>query len=175
MRVGVVHAAGNAVAISLYGASLAARGPRLSRALRLGGLAAVSVSGLLGGHISFRLAGGANHAEDVPHVLAPGWHYLMVAADLPEGKPVRQVVGEVPVVAVRDGGSVRVLADRCSHMSGSLAEGELADGCLTCPWHGSIFRVADGSVARGPATAPQPSFEVREVGGAIQVCLPGAG
>ncbi|HEY2284547.1 MAG TPA: Rieske (2Fe-2S) protein [Streptosporangiaceae bacterium] len=175
MRVGVVHAAGNAVAISLYGASLAARGPRLSRALRLGGLAAVSASGLLGGHISFRLAGGANHAEDVPHVLAPGWHYLMVAADLPEGKPVRQVVGEVPVVAVRDGGSVRVLADRCSHMSGSLAEGELADGCLTCPWHGSIFRVADGSVARGPATAPQPSFEVREVGGAIQVCLPGAG
>jgi nitrite reductase/ring-hydroxylating ferredoxin subunit len=175
MRVGVVHAAGNAVAISLYGASLAARGPRLSRALRLGGLAAVSASGLLGGHISFRLAGGANHAEDVPHVLAPGWHYLMVAADLPDGKPVRQFVGEVPVVAIRDAGSVRVLADRCSHMSGSLAEGELSDGCLTCPWHGSIFRVADGSVARGPATAPQPSFEVREVGGAIQVCLPGAG
>jgi len=26
----------------------------------------------------------------------------------------------------------------------------------------------------GPATAPQPAFEVREVGGAIQVCLPGA-
>jgi nitrite reductase/ring-hydroxylating ferredoxin subunit len=175
MRVGVVHAAGNAVAISLYGASLAARGPRLSRALRLGGLAAVSASGLLGGHISFRLAGGANHAEDVPHVLTPGWHYLMVAADLPDGKPVRQFVGEVPVVAVRDAGSVRVLADRCSHMSGSLAEGELSDGCLTCPWHGSIFRVTDGSVARGPATAPQPSFEVREVGGAIQVCLPGAG
>jgi uncharacterized membrane protein len=27
----------------------------------------------------------------------------------------------------------------------------------------------------GPATAPQPAFEVREVGGAIQICLPGAG
>jgi nitrite reductase/ring-hydroxylating ferredoxin subunit len=90
------------------------------------------------------------------------------------------LLGEVPVVAVRAGGEVHVLADRCSHMSGPLSEGELsdgefADGCLTCPWHGSVFRIADGSVARGPATAPQPAFEAREAGGAIQVCLPGAG
>ncbi|MBV9204888.1 MAG: Rieske (2Fe-2S) protein [Actinobacteria bacterium] len=175
MRVGVVHAAGNTAALGFYGASLLARGPALSRALRLAGLAAVSVSGLLGGHISFHLAGGANHAEAVPHLVPPGWHHLMVAADLPEGKPVRQMLGEVPVVAIRSGGTVHVLADRCSHMSGPLSDGELADGCLTCPWHGSVFRVADGSVARGPATAPQPAFQTREVGGAIQVCLPGAG
>jgi nitrite reductase/ring-hydroxylating ferredoxin subunit/uncharacterized membrane protein len=175
MRVGVIHAAGNVAALGLYAASLAQRGPRAGRLLRLAGLAAVSVSGLLGGHISFHLAGGANHAEEVPHLVEPGWQYLMLASDLPEGKPVRQLLGEVPVVAVRAGGTVRVLADRCSHMSGPLSEGELADGCLTCPWHGSVFRIADGSVARGPATAPQPSFETREVGGAIQVCLPGAG
>ena len=152
-----------------------ARGRRPGRLLRLAGLAAAWASGLLGGHISFRLAGGANHAEDVPHLVEPGWHDLMRRADLPEGKPVRQVVGEVPVVAVRSDGEVHVLADRCSHMSGPLSDGELADGCLTCPWHGSVFRLADGSVARGPATAPQPAFEVREAGGAIQVCLPGAG
>ena len=175
MRVGIVHAAGNVVALGLYGASLASRDRRLSRALRLAGLAAVSASGLLGGHISFRLAGGANHAEEVPHLVKPGWQYLMTAADLPEGKPVHQMLGEVPVVAIRTNGAVRVLADRCSHMSGPLSGGELADGCLTCPWHGSVFRIADGSVARGPATAPQPAFEAREAGGAIQVCLPGAG
>jgi nitrite reductase/ring-hydroxylating ferredoxin subunit/uncharacterized membrane protein len=175
LRVGVVHAAANIVAMSLYGASLLARGPRLGPALRLAGLGSVAVSGLAGGHISFRLAGGANHAEPVPHLVEPGWHHLMRSADLPEGKPVRELLGEVPVVAVREGGSVYVLADRCSHMSGPLSGGELADGCLTCPWHGSVFRVADGSVARGPATAPQPAFRAREVGGAIQVCLPGAG
>jgi|SRR5579862_6597898 len=175
MRVGVVHAAGNAVAAGLYGASLISRGPRAGRLLRLAGLAAVSASGLLGGHIAFRLAGGANHAEEVPHLVEPGWQHLMVAADLPEGKLIRQLLGEVPVVAIRTNGAVRVLADRCSHMSGPLSDGELANGCLTCPWHGSAFRVADGAVARGPATAPQPAFETREVGGAIQVCLPGAG
>jgi nitrite reductase/ring-hydroxylating ferredoxin subunit/uncharacterized membrane protein len=175
MRVGVVHAAGTIAAAALYGTSLIARGPRAGRLLRLAGLAAVSASGLLGGHISFRLAGGANHAEEVAHLVKPGWQHLMVAADLPEGKVVRQMLGEVPVAAVRLNGAVHVLADRCSHMSGPLSDGDLADGCLTCPWHGSMFRLTDGSVARGPATAPQPAFEVREAGGAIQVCLPGAG
>ena len=175
MRVGVVHAAGNIVASSLYGASLLSRGPRLSRVLRLAGLAAVSAGGLLGGHIAFRLAGGANHAEEVPHLVKPGWHHLMTSDDLPEGTPVHHVLGEVPVVAIRSGGTVHVLADRCSHMSGPLSDGKLADGCLTCPWHGSVFRIVDGSVVHGPATAPQPAFQTREVGGAIQVCLPGAG
>ena len=175
MRVGVVHAAANLAAMSVYGASLLARGPRLGPALRLAGLACVAVSGLAGGHISFRLAGGANHTEPVPHLVEPGWHHLMRSDELPEGKPVREMLGEVPVVAVRAGGTVYVLADRCSHMSGPLSGGELAGGCLTCPWHGSVFRLADGSVARGPATAPQPAFQAREVGGAIQVCLPGAG
>jgi nitrite reductase/ring-hydroxylating ferredoxin subunit len=175
MRVGVVHAVGNALAIGLYGASLAARRPRSRRLLRLGGLAMASGAGLLGGHIAFRLAGGANHAEGVPHLTQPGWQDLMQAQDLPEGQPVRQMLGEVPVVAVRVNGVASVLADRCSHMSGPLSDGDLDGGCLTCPWHGSVFRVADGSVARGPATAPQPSFEVREAGGVLQVRLPGAG
>ncbi|HEX4063624.1 MAG TPA: Rieske (2Fe-2S) protein [Streptosporangiaceae bacterium] len=175
MRVGVVHAAGNALAAGAYGASLLCRDPGAARRLRLAGLAAVGGSGLLGAHISFHLAGGANHAEDVPHLVEPGWHYLMRGDDLPEGEPVRVMLGEVPVVAVRTDGGVHVLAGRCSHMTGPLSDGELADGCLTCPWHGSQFRLRDGSVARGPATAPQPSFLTREVGGAIQVCLPGAG
>jgi nitrite reductase/ring-hydroxylating ferredoxin subunit len=180
MRVGVVHAAGNVLALGLYAASLAAPGSRRARWLRLGGMATATAAAYLGGHLAYRLAGGVNHAEDVPHLIEPGWHYLMRSADLPEGKPVRQAVGEVPVVAVRSGGQVHVLADRCNHMSGPLSEGELSggdlqDGCLTCPWHGSTFRLADGSVAHGPATAPQPSFEVREAGGALQVMLPGAG
>jgi nitrite reductase/ring-hydroxylating ferredoxin subunit len=68
-----------------------------------------------------------------------------------------------------------VLADRCSHLSGPPSDGDYHDGCLTWPWHGSTFRVADGSVARGPATAPQPVFRSRVSDAIIQVCLPGAG
>jgi nitrite reductase/ring-hydroxylating ferredoxin subunit len=175
MRVGVVHALANTTAIGLYGSSLLSGSPRVSRLLRLTGLAALGAASFLGGHLSFRLASGANHAEAVPHLVKPGWHHLMTDTDLPEGQPVRQMVGEVPVVAVRAGGEVHVLADRCSHLSGPLSDGDLADGCLTCPWHGSTFRITDGSVARGPATAPQPVFQSRVADGAIQVRLPGAG
>ena len=66
-------------------------------------------------------------------------------------------------------------ADKCAHMSGPLSDGEIADGCVTCPWHGSAFRLGDGTVARGPATADQPVFGTRIRDGMIQVCLPGAG
>lgn len=175
MRVGVVHAIANAAAIGLYSTSLIARAPRTGRVLRFAGLAAVSAGGLLGGHISFRLAGGANHAEPVPHLIEPGWHDLMAAADLSDGRPVRRMLGEVPVVILRQGRGMHALAERCSHMSGPLSDSDLADGCLTCPWHGSKFRISDGSVARGPATAPQPVFRTRVRDGVIQVLLPDAG
>ena len=175
MRVGVIHALANAVAVACYGGSLLTRSRRASHGLRLGGLAALGAGGLLGGHLSFRLAGGANHAEAVPHLIEPGWQPLMAAKDLPDGKPVRLLLGEVPVLVVRDGSQVHVLADRCSHMSGPLSDGDLGDGCVTCPWHGSIFRLSDGKVIQGPATAPQPVFQSRVTDGTLQVRLPGAG
>jgi nitrite reductase/ring-hydroxylating ferredoxin subunit len=105
----------------------------------------------------------------------PGWHDLISAAELPDSRPVRKMLGEVPIVIVRQGEDIRALADRCSHMSGPLSDSDLENGCLRCPWHGSVFRISDGSVARGPATAPQPAFDVRVRDGILQVCLPGAG
>ena len=131
MRVGVVNAVGNAIAMGCYGCSLLTGSPWAGRLLRLGGLAALGVSGLLGGHISFRLAGGANHAEAVPHIVEPGWHNVMPAADLPDGRPVRKMLGETPIALVRSGSQLHALADRCSHMSGQLSESDLVDGCLT--------------------------------------------
>lgn len=175
MRVGTVHAMANTAAVALYAASLLARTRGRARVLRLAGLSAAGAGGYLGGHISFRLAGGANQAEPVPHLVPPGWHPLMPAAELADRRPARRMLGEVPVVAVRDGSRLHVLADRCSHLSGPLSEGSLENGCLTCPWHGSRFRIGDGSVARGPATAPQPAFMTRIRDGVIEVCLPDAG
>jgi nitrite reductase/ring-hydroxylating ferredoxin subunit len=187
MRTGVVHAAANTAAITLYTGSLLARARQrtgLGKALGYAGLAAVAVGGLLGGDISFRQAGGANHAEEVPHLVPPGWQDLLPLAELAQGEPAKVMLGEVPVFALRDGGQVHVLANKCSHMSGPLSEGDLSDGeltgdredrCITCPWHGSVFRISDGTVVHGPATADQPAFETRVQDGVVQVCLPGAG
>lgn len=175
MRVGVVHALVNLTATGLYGASLLAGTEPRRRALRYAGLAAVGTGGLLGGHISYRQAGGVNHAEAVPHLVEPGWHEIGALEEFPDGRPVRRMLGEVPLLVVRRGGGADVLADRCGHLSGPLSEGELSDGCVTCPWHGSVFRLSDGSVERGPATAPQPAFETEVRGAMLRVRLPGAG
>lgn len=173
MRVGVVHAAANTAAIALYAASAAI--PARGRALRLAGLAAAGAGGFLGGHLAYRQSAGANQAEPVPHLVEPGWHDLMPLDELDGRRPVKRMLGDVPVVVIRDGERVHVLADRCSHLSGPLSDGDYHDGYLSCPWHGSTFRVSDGTVARGPATAPQPNFRTRIAGGTLQACLPGAG
>lgn len=66
-RIGVVHAAANVSGITLYAASLVARlrGQAVAgRVLGFAGLTAVSVGGLLGGHLAYRQATGVNGVED---------------------------------------------------------------------------------------------------------------
>jgi nitrite reductase/ring-hydroxylating ferredoxin subunit len=46
-------------------------------------------------------------------------------------------------------------------VGGPLEEGTISDGCVICPWHGSTFRFADGSIVRGPASTPEPCYQTR--------------
>ncbi|MEU0068900.1 Rieske 2Fe-2S domain-containing protein [Streptomyces sp. NPDC006332] len=174
-RVGLAHALANTTAVGLYATSLVCRiKGRTARGRAFGflGLAAVGVGGMLGGHLAYRQASGANHAEEVPHVVTEGWHRIGGVADFPAGQPVRRSVNDVPVVVVREsGGTIHALADRCSHLAGPLSEGTVKDGCVQCPWHGSVFRLSDGWNVRGPATAPQPAFDTRIVDGHVEVRL----
>ncbi|THJ66767.1 (2Fe-2S)-binding protein [Arthrobacter echini] len=180
LRVGVVHAAANLVAVGLYSVSLVQRLRGGSgRLLAYSGLLAVSAGGFLGGHMAYRQAMGANHAEDVPHRVEPGWHSIGPLTDLPEGELEQRMLGEIPLVVFREGNEVSVLSGTCSHLSAPLIEGTISyddgDPCLTCPWHHSMFSVKNGEVLHGPATSPQPSFDTRVVAGNVEVSLPNAG
>jgi nitrite reductase/ring-hydroxylating ferredoxin subunit/uncharacterized membrane protein len=180
-RVGIVHAAANTVALGLYAASLVARrsGRRgAGRLWSLAGLGVLGFSGFLGGHLAFRQAAGANHGEAVPHLIPKGWQDLCALDDLAgDGVPQRKELNSVPLLVVRQGEKIDVLSDRCSHLSGPLHEGMVSDDgeCITCPWHGSTFKLEDGSVRRGPATSPQHAFDVRVRDGRLEVKLPGSG
>ncbi|MEU7641945.1 Rieske (2Fe-2S) protein [Streptomyces sp. NPDC039016] len=180
MRTGLVHAVSVVAAAGCYAGSWVQRGrghTARGKALSWAGLGVAAVGGLLGGHLAYRQAAGPNKAEPVPHLLEDHWYSIGRVQDFPVGEPVRRELGEVPVVVVRQvGDRVHVLADRCSHLSGPLSDGEVSDGCVVCPWHGSTFRLSDGSNVRGPATAPQPSFRVDvQSDGTVRVRLPGAG
>ena len=169
-RVGAVHAVANSTATAAYLASLMARRRgRRGRATLLGlaGLGAVSVGGWLGGHLTYRLAVGVDHTAFDEQ--AGEWTTVASAADLEDGKPRRVEAGGTALVLVREGGRLYALDATCSHEGGPLDEGELRAGCVVCPWHASEFRLDDGSVARGPASAPQPAYTVRQEGDQIQV------
>ncbi len=167
-RVGIVHALSNLTAAGLYTASLLLRldgKERTGRVLAFAGLSAASLGGYLGGHLAFRLAAGANHAESVSHLVPLGWHDLCALRDLPHGRPVARRLGYIDLFVLRFGDGVSVLADHCSHLAGPLHQGRVVvedgDPCVVCPWHGSVFRISDGAVVHGPATARQPAFQTR--------------
>jgi nitrite reductase/ring-hydroxylating ferredoxin subunit/uncharacterized membrane protein len=160
-RGGLVHAAANLTATALYGLSLRARrrGRRgAGLVFAAAGATAATFGGFLGGHLSFRRASGVNHAADAP--AANEWTALSVMGPLQRDKPTLAHLDGAPLAAVDDGVPAALFA-RCSHLGGPLQDGEVIDGCLRCPWHASTFRVTDGAVVHGPATAPQPAYELR--------------
>jgi nitrite reductase/ring-hydroxylating ferredoxin subunit len=124
-------------------------------------------SAWLGGHLSFGRGVGVNQTafEDFP----TAWTSVADEDQLEAGKPIRRSAGGYGVMLVRDRGKVHALADRCSHRGCSLAEGSVADGRITCACHGSTYELADGFLVKGPATAPQPSLEVRVREGRVEV------
>ncbi|MDX3309562.1 Rieske (2Fe-2S) protein [Streptomyces sp. NPDC054884] len=55
----------------------------------------------------------------------------------------------------------------CTHQGCTV--GTVADGVIRCPCHGSEFRIADGSVAGGPAPKPLPPEQITVAAGAIRL------
>ena len=171
-RVGLVHSAANTVTTAVYAASWLARrrgDEARGRGLALLGLVGLAVGGYLGGHLSYSQGVGVDrNADEPPEPTA--WTDAAAAADVAEGALVRVDVDGQQVVLARRGGRVLAIGAVCSHYGAPLEDGEVdGEGCLVCPWHGSRFRLEDGSVARGPAVSAQQSYEVREAGDRLQV------
>lgn len=170
-RVGLVHGLSNAAASALQATSWLARrrGHRgAGVVLSLLAFATTLTSAYLGGHLSFVRGIGVNRtAFQRPTKM---WTEVAADADIAEGALVRVMADDVPVLIVRQDGELHAISAVCSHAGGPLDEGTLDDdGCVTCPWHGSRFRIHDGSVERGPASVPEPDWDVRVEDGRILV------
>ncbi|EKV26640.1 Ferredoxin, 2Fe-2S [Caenispirillum salinarum AK4] len=130
-RVGIVHAAVNAMALGLFLGSLGLRRRgrrRAARSLSLLGFATVFGGGYLGGHLAYRRRVGTDHADRSPAPM--GFTPVLSSAALPENTPRRVEVDGVGVVLVRHDGRLSALSDRCSHFGGPCRRG----GCSTAGW-----------------------------------------
>ena len=168
-RIGLVHAAANSTALVCYAASWWARvRGRHGRGVALGlaGATAATVGGYLGGHLLQALGVGVDHTATA----RPPSEWTRVATpDEVTERPRRVLAGEAPVIVLRQRGAVVALDARCPHRGGPMEEGEVRDGCITCPWHGSVFRVDDGALVQGPSTVDLPVYECRVTSDEVEV------
>ncbi|MWA04095.1 Rieske 2Fe-2S domain-containing protein [Actinomadura sp. LD22] len=175
-RVGLVHAAANVMGLALYGASIAmrARGDRRAgKALGFAGYGVLGLSAYLGGHLAFAMGVNVNRTawQEGPQ----DWTPVLDEGELPDSEHRTVEADGVRIMLYRADREIYALNATCTHMGGPLDEGTIADGCVTCPWHDSTFRLSDGGIVRGPASSPEPRFEVRVQDGRIEVRVPPAG
>lgn len=178
-RVGLVHAASNVVALSLYAVSLSDRRRGRYGRGKLLAYAGLSVSGLgayLGGHLAYAMGAGMNQAAPDVQRLPEEWTAVGELSALPDGKPAVRTIDDVPILLYRNGDKVTAMVERCSHQTGPLGQGDVIgsgdDACVVCPWHGSTFRLRDGAAVQGPAAADQPLLRSRVNAGVVEVAQP---
>jgi nitrite reductase/ring-hydroxylating ferredoxin subunit len=160
----------NSAALCLYVSSAIARrsGRRgLGKTLGLAGFGLMSAGGFLGGHLTY--ADAVNVNKTAERTGPSKWTAVLDADGMSDGDRRTVEVGGVSLLLHRSEGTIHALDAVCSHMGGPLEKGKIENGCVICPWHGSTFRLADGTIVRGPATRPQPAYETRINEGRIEV------
>lgn len=172
-RLGALHATLNGAATGLYVMSwrLRARGSRkMGVTFSMAGLVVSMSSAWLGGDLAYELGVGVNRTAFFEPT--DEWIDVLDESALQTDVPMRVNANDEPVLLVRHDGQILAIAATCTHLGGPLDEGSVDGDAVTCPWHGSVFCLANGRVIHGPATIPAPSFDVRVENGRIAVKAP---
>ncbi|MFG0304624.1 MAG: ferric reductase-like transmembrane domain-containing protein [Phycisphaerales bacterium JB040] len=161
----LVYVAYSAVVLHVVAGALQDQSSPVLAALTLLGVAVV-----VGAHLA---AGLKERTQDgrLPAPPEDSWLDVGPVADLPLNKArVIGVKGAERIALVRHERGVSAVSNVCKHQGGPLGEGEVIDGCLTCPWHGYQYRPEDGR-SPPPYTERVPTYPVRVVRGNVQVHL----
>ena len=181
-RTGMLHGLIMVVATGMFAASIVLRLPGgiqgaelRTLAIELSGLGwiVMLVGAFFGGEMAYGYGTQVNRQAWSEHPTK--WQKLEIAAkDLEDRKPlVGKTKGGTEVFVAKIDDKIHAMGNKCTHAGGPLNEGKWVgkDRCeIQCPWHGSVFCAKDGGVKNGPATFPEPVFEVRvSDAGAIEV------
>ena len=101
-----------------------------------------------------------------PPAAAPsaGGTPLVKTADVPVGGGT-VIADRQTVVTQPTAGTFVAFDSTCTHQGCTV--NQVADGTIDCPCHGSKYRIADGSVANGPATRPLARRNATVANGAV--------
>ena len=93
------------------------------------------------------------------------------ATDLKEGSPLCVTTNGKRLALFKINGTVHAIDNTCAHAGGPLCEGSLKDDVVTCPWHGSQFKVDTGKAVGGPAKTGVATYRVEIRGTDVYVVL----
>jgi len=91
------------------------------------------------------------------------------ANELKPGKMKDVEAGGKSVLLVNLDGKYYTIGNVCTHRGCMLSDGVLKGDTVQCPCHGSVFNVKTGNVVQGPATEPEPAYQVKVESGQILV------
>jgi nitrite reductase/ring-hydroxylating ferredoxin subunit len=93
------------------------------------------------------------------------WTDAVGLLDLVDRRSVRVVIDGQAVLVLKADDQVFAIGNQCTHQGAGLDKGVIRIAgsvrTVTCPAHGSIFRLDDGRVMRPPATKPVPVYDVK--------------
>ncbi|GAA1520461.1 Rieske (2Fe-2S) protein [Streptomyces albidochromogenes] len=95
-----------------------------------------------------------------------GGRALAATSEIPVGGG-KIFADEKVVVTQPEEGTFKGFSAICTHQGCTV--GSVEDGTINCPCHGSKFRVADASVAAGPARTPLPPRQITVESGSIRL------
>ncbi len=101
--------------------------------------------------------------------IVPDFVRVASTGEIPEGKMRKVIVGSQQVLVANVKGKYYAIGNVCTHLGGPLDKGILEGHEVECPLHRSHFDVTNGQVKRGPATRPEPVYEVKTDNGSILV------
>jgi 3-phenylpropionate/trans-cinnamate dioxygenase ferredoxin subunit len=83
-------------------------------------------------------------------------------------------LGGEAVAVFNINGTVRAIANRCSHARASLSEGtvDAARCTVTCPWHEGVFSLETGQPLGGPPSLPVVVYRVKLEGDTVLIAPP---
>lgn len=118
-------------------------------------LFSVSALGVVGLHV-------AAWRADRLRTAMEDWVAVCAPEDIAEDRARIVQLGPRERAAIfRYGGNrFSAISNACAHQNGPLGEGRILDGCVTCPWHGFQYRMADGC-APAPFTEKIPTYHLR--------------
>lgn len=85
-----------------------------------------------------------------------------------EGKGIEVVIDTDIVAIFRNENQLFALEAMCAHQGGPLAQGKVADGCVTCPWHGWQYELRNGNNAM-TCRPMLRTYSVRECEGIVEI------